>query len=126
MCYCYFILKIADYIDTMFFILRKKSDHVSFLHVYHHVAVSVAAYICVLFATGLYGNIDFVFVIHLILKYYCRRTGNTTWLPGKCDKYALFLIFIYIITTLFYLRNRTHSYMPLCIHTICYQFGNLK
>ncbi|XP_031638604.1 elongation of very long chain fatty acids protein 7-like [Contarinia nasturtii] len=52
MSYSYFILKLADYLDTIFFILRKKSDHVSFLHVYHHVAVSVAAYICVLFATG--------------------------------------------------------------------------
>lgn len=54
MCYGYFILKLTDYFDTIFFILRKKSAHVSFLHVYHHVAVSVAAYICVLFATGWY------------------------------------------------------------------------
>lgn len=54
MCYGYFILKLTDYFDTIFFILRKKDAHVSFLHVYHHVAVSVAAYICVLFATGLY------------------------------------------------------------------------
>lgn len=54
MCYSYFILKLTDYFDTIFFILRKKTAHVSFLHVYHHVAVSVGAYVCVLFATGLY------------------------------------------------------------------------
>lgn len=50
--YLYFILKIIDYLDTIFFILRKKNEHVSFLHVYHHVVVSTGAYVCVLYSTG--------------------------------------------------------------------------
>lgn len=50
--YMYFALKLIDYLDTIFFILRKKTAHVSFLHVYHHVVVSVGAYMCVLYATG--------------------------------------------------------------------------
>lgn len=69
LCYSYFILKLADYADTMFFILRKKADHVSFLHVYHHVAVSVAAYICVLFATGSLLN-GFFFVPFSMLVFF--------------------------------------------------------
>lgn len=52
--YTYFILKLFDYFDTIFFILRKKTEHVSFLHVYHHVMISFSAYICVLYATGMY------------------------------------------------------------------------
>lgn len=52
MCYAYFILKISDLFDTIFFILRKKTAHVSFLHVYHHVMITIGAYICVLYATG--------------------------------------------------------------------------
>lgn len=85
MCYYYFILKLADYLDTIFFIVRKKSAHVSFLHVYHHVAVSVGAYVCVLFATGLYTNIpcnfpfawfveqssDFPFLVIHLVRVYC-------------------------------------------------------
>lgn len=51
--YSYFILKLIDYFDTVFFILRKKWNQVSFLHVYHHLLVSVAAYIWVLFVPGL-------------------------------------------------------------------------
>nr|CAD7409888.1 unnamed protein product [Timema poppensis] len=33
-----FILKIVDLLDTIFFVLRKKSNQVTFLHVYHHVS----------------------------------------------------------------------------------------
>ncbi len=31
----YFLSKICDLIDTVFFVLKKKNSHVSFLHVYH-------------------------------------------------------------------------------------------
>lgn len=51
--YSYFILKLTDYCDTVFFILRKKWTHVSFLHVYHHLLVSVGTYLWVLYAPGL-------------------------------------------------------------------------
>ncbi|KAK6640069.1 hypothetical protein RUM43_008346 [Polyplax serrata] len=32
----YFISKVVDLLDTIFFVLRKKQDQVTFLHVYHH------------------------------------------------------------------------------------------
>lgn len=51
--YSYFILKLMDYLDTVFFILRKKWAHVSFLHVYHHLMISVGSYILVLYAPGM-------------------------------------------------------------------------
>ncbi|CAD7087456.1 unnamed protein product [Hermetia illucens] len=35
--YCYYMLKVFDLLDTVFFILRKRYDQASFLHVYHHV-----------------------------------------------------------------------------------------
>lgn len=31
----YFLTKIGDMLDTVFFVLKKKNSHVSFLHVYH-------------------------------------------------------------------------------------------
>nr|CAD7398518.1 unnamed protein product [Timema cristinae] len=33
-----YILKIVDLLDTIFFVLRKKSNQVTFLHMYHHVS----------------------------------------------------------------------------------------
>ncbi|CAL44687.1 28.8 kDa Fatty acid elongase [Spodoptera frugiperda ascovirus 1a] len=37
--WCYYMLKIIDLLDTMFFVLMKKQRHVSVLHVYHHVTM---------------------------------------------------------------------------------------
>ncbi|XP_075221544.1 very long chain fatty acid elongase AAEL008004-like [Lycorma delicatula] len=43
----YFLSKLTDLLDTIFFVLRKKQSHVSFLHVYHHsmMLVSTWAYL---------------------------------------------------------------------------------
>lgn len=35
----YTMVRIGDFLDTFFFVLRKKTSHVSFLHVVHHVLV---------------------------------------------------------------------------------------
>ncbi|XP_063914403.1 very long chain fatty acid elongase 2-like [Zophobas morio] len=35
----YVALKLYDFLDTIFFVLRKKQDQISFLHVYHHILV---------------------------------------------------------------------------------------
>jgi len=34
--YAYFLAKLLDLFDTIFFVLRKKNNQVSFLHLYHH------------------------------------------------------------------------------------------
>ncbi|CAG2173517.1 unnamed protein product, partial [Oppiella nova] len=41
----YFNTKFFDLLDTIFFVLRKKSNQVSFLHVYHHFMGIVMGYI---------------------------------------------------------------------------------
>ncbi|XP_025416912.1 elongation of very long chain fatty acids protein AAEL008004-like isoform X2 [Sipha flava] len=40
----YFISKIADFSDTIFFVLRKKQSQVTFLHVYHHVNMAFSSW----------------------------------------------------------------------------------
>lgn len=39
LCWWYLLVRIADFLDTIFFVLRKKDSHVSFLHVVHHILV---------------------------------------------------------------------------------------
>ena len=49
MCYMYFIGKVIDLLDTVFFILRKKNSQITFLHVYHHVLMVLSSYVFVKF-----------------------------------------------------------------------------
>lgn len=37
--YFYYLIKIFDLLDTVFFVLRKKQSQVTFLHVYHHAGM---------------------------------------------------------------------------------------
>lgn len=50
--YYYLLSKFVDYFDTFFFILRKKNNQISALHVYHHISVPmvgwVSNWVCVL------------------------------------------------------------------------------
>ncbi|CAL1286983.1 unnamed protein product [Larinioides sclopetarius] len=55
--YNLYILKFVDLLDTVFFVLRKKQNQVSFLHVFHHAGM------CLLFTWGFQK-------LHLILSFY--------------------------------------------------------
>lgn len=40
-CYIYWLSKFVEYFESFFFILRKKNNQLSFLHVYHHAGMSI-------------------------------------------------------------------------------------
>lgn len=50
--YLYFMAKVIDLMDTLFFVLAKKNDHVTFLHIYHHALMVLSTYIGVKFLPG--------------------------------------------------------------------------
>ena len=45
----YFCLKIFDFLDTIFFILRKKDNQVTRLHVVHHAGMPCLVWLCIKF-----------------------------------------------------------------------------
>lgn len=56
--YFFYLLKVLDLFDTIFFILRKKNSQVTFLHIYHHAGMVVAGYIyCKLYSGGGFATI---------------------------------------------------------------------
>ncbi|XP_034102026.1 elongation of very long chain fatty acids protein F-like [Drosophila nasuta] len=56
--FAYFINKILDLLDTVFFVLRKKYRQISFLHVYHHIMMVLGCYMVMRFyGTGGHFNV---------------------------------------------------------------------
>lgn len=50
--YTYFICKLIELLDTVFFVLRKKNRQISFLHLYHHSMMPMCAWIGAKFFAG--------------------------------------------------------------------------
>ncbi|XP_043289108.1 elongation of very long chain fatty acids protein [Venturia canescens] len=51
----YFFAKIIELLDTIFFVLRKKQNQVSFLHVYHHTVTALYSWAYLKFLPGEQG-----------------------------------------------------------------------
>ncbi|XP_068980281.1 very long chain fatty acid elongase 7-like isoform X2 [Bombus flavifrons] len=52
----YFMCKLTELLDTVFFVLRKKSRQISTLHVYHHTLMPVCAWIGIKFLPNGHGT----------------------------------------------------------------------
>lgn len=71
--YFYWLVRLSDYLDTVFFVLRKKhASHVTFLHVYHHLCVSLNGWFYIRHG-WIHGAITGVLVnsmIHIVMYFY--------------------------------------------------------
>ncbi|ERL88360.1 elongation of very long chain fatty acids protein 1 [Dendroctonus ponderosae] len=106
--YYYFILKILDLLDTVFFVLRKKDGHLSFLHTYHHFAMALGTWYTVKYFGG--GHIYFIglanTLVHAILYSYYLLTaydskyGKLLWLKKSITTIQLvqFVFFAWSFT----------------------------
>lgn len=52
LCYVYYLSKLSEFVDTVFFVLRKKKSQISWLHVYHHSLTPIEAWILTKFLAG--------------------------------------------------------------------------
>lgn len=50
--WCFLLLRMFEFVETIFFILRKKDNQASFLHVYHHITVVLLMWVYITFDTG--------------------------------------------------------------------------
>jgi len=57
LCYVYYLSKLTEFADTIFFVLKKKKSQLTWLHLYHHSLTPLEAWILVKFLSG--GNATF-------------------------------------------------------------------
>lgn len=82
--YLFFITKLIELLDTVFFVLRKKKEQITFLHVFHHSLVPIFCWIGLKLAPG--GPNGFFplinsFIHVLMYTYYALTTFGTTVQP---------------------------------------------
>lgn len=74
----FLLSRLADFLDTIWFVLRKKHSHISFLHVFHHSYVPTVAYLASRWTPVVPNAMAFPFVnsaIHVIMyTYYLLAT----------------------------------------------------
>jgi len=69
----YFMSKFVEFLDTFFFVVRKKNNQISFLHVYHHVSMLALQWCLVKFVPGgasYFGPLFNCFIHALMYSYY--------------------------------------------------------
>lgn len=53
----YYIAKITELLDTVFFVLRKKQNQITGLHMYHHTLMPLAGFIGLKYFAGGHGTL---------------------------------------------------------------------
>lgn len=76
------MLRIIEFIETIIFVLRKKQNQVTFLHVYHHISTIIIFWVFLKYS-GSEFTIQFFFKIKLIklIKFFppLRHDGALPW-----------------------------------------------
>uniref|UniRef100_A0A8I5N1D9 Elongation of very long chain fatty acids protein n=1 Tax=Papio anubis TaxID=9555 RepID=A0A8I5N1D9_PAPAN len=78
----YFVSKGVEYLDTVFFILRKKNNQVSFLHVYHHCTMFTLWWIGIKWVAGgqAFFGAQMNSFIHVIMYSYYGLAAFGPWI----------------------------------------------
>ncbi len=114
----YYISKGVEFLDTVFFILRKKFNQVSFLHVYHHCTMFILWWIGIKWVPG--GQCEWKDLIHL--------TFNVFVLSQPTDIIVLRLTQMnpFILLQHFLVQPSTPPSTCSCMVTMAWQHWDLR
>ncbi|XP_047527338.1 elongation of very long chain fatty acids protein 1-like [Vanessa atalanta] len=114
--YYYFLLKILDLMDTVFFVLRKKYNQISFLHIYHHAGMVILIWGAVTYVPGGHGTLVGVinsFVHTVMYSYYLisvamPKTKELLWIKKHVTQIQILQFFLCVV------HMGSIAFMPNC------------
>ena len=128
----YYLTKLVEYCDTLFFILRKKFSHVNFLHVYHHASMSVYLWLVVNFLptapsfVPAFGNA----IIHVIMYTYYflaalgpKYTKYLWWKKHLTKLQLIQFVTIMVLTVLSFVNECNRDYYYSHVFLFAYMFS---
>jgi len=79
--YIYFLAKLSELLDTVFFVLRKKEKQITFLHMYHHTVMPMVSWGATKYYPGGHGIFvgtsewticnNFFIIFFLVVRFHC-------------------------------------------------------
>ncbi|KAK2565420.1 Elongation of very long chain fatty acids protein 4 [Acropora cervicornis] len=101
-CYIYWLSKFVEYFGSFFFILRKKNNQLSFLHVYHHAGMSilfwmVSKYVAAYFAPAINSFVHVVMYAYYGLAAISPQMQPYLWWKAHITKLQLTQFVILLI-----------------------------
>ncbi|XP_037937008.1 elongation of very long chain fatty acids protein F-like [Teleopsis dalmanni] len=104
--YSYLLLKMLDLMDTVFFVLRKSTKQITFLHVYHHIMVALGSFLYARYSPG--GHILVILIlnsiVHVVMYFYYLMSAlrlkyfNVDGLKRYITQIQIIQFVIYIIS----------------------------
>lgn len=95
-CWWYFFSKFTEFFDTFFFVLRKRYDQVSTLHVIHHGIMPVSVWWGVKFTPGNWIDWNFMQIVS-------NGIENFKFLGGHSSFFGFLNTFVHIIMYTYYM-----------------------
>ncbi|XP_033215082.1 elongation of very long chain fatty acids protein 7-like isoform X1 [Belonocnema kinseyi] len=113
--YFFALLKIIDLIETGLFVLRKKNNQISFLHVYHHLST---VFYSMMFARYMAGGMSVFFVsmnsgIHAIMYSY-YFFSNIEGIKEAIHPFKRYITIIQMVQFVFMLLHALIGLSPFC------------
>ncbi|XP_055592516.1 elongation of very long chain fatty acids protein 7 [Uranotaenia lowii] len=110
-CWWYYISKFTEFFDTLFFLLRKKNQHVSTLHVIHHGCMPFSVWMGMKFAPG--GHSTFFAMlnsfVHIVMYFYYMVAA----LGPKYQKYIWWKKYLTAFQMIQFVAIFTHQFQLL-------------
>ncbi|GJQ85709.1 hypothetical protein Trydic_g13399 [Trypoxylus dichotomus] len=71
-CHTYYMAKLTELLDTVFFVLRKKNNQITFLHLYHHSVMPMISWATTKYYPGGHGTFIGMInsIVHIIMYFY--------------------------------------------------------
>ncbi|XP_014205861.1 elongation of very long chain fatty acids protein 1-like [Copidosoma floridanum] len=110
------LLKIAELGDTVIFVLRKKYNQCSFLHIYHHAATVSLAWMACKYAPG--GMWTFIMMpnclVHVIMYTYYLLACLGPRLQKRIAPYKPYMTILQMIQFVIMVIHTSQALMPSC------------
>jgi len=111
--YIYFFCKFLELCDTVFFILRKKTSHVSRFHVFHHSSTPIVCWLLSKFSPWYpvaWGATLNAFVHIIMYGYYTLallEVKNLLWLKKLVTQVQITQFLLIIVHAVYFLQHKT-------------------